>query len=55
MINIKTILNDMYLDYFNNYLTFEKMAEVHGISKEDLKILLELGKKINNKEYKEGE
>lgn len=54
MINIKTVLNDMYLDYFNNYLTIDKMAEVHGLNKEDLKILLALGKKINNKEYQEG-
>lgn len=53
MINIKTILNDMYLDYFNNYLTIEKMATMHGISEDDLKILLTIGKKINHAEYGE--
>ena len=47
MINIKTVLNDMYLDYSNNYLTLDKMAEDYGIRKDDLKILLELGRNIN--------
>ena len=50
-IAIKTLLNDLYLDWFNNYITIEKMSEVHGLSREDMMTLIELGRKINHAEY----
>lgn len=49
--NIKNVLNELYLDYFNNYLTIELMAEHQEMKVEDLKMLIDLGRKINNKEY----
>lgn len=48
---IKTLLNDLYLDWVNNYITIEKMSEVHGLSREDMGILIDLGRKINHAEY----
>ena len=55
MVDFRTALNDLYLDYVNNYLTVEKFAEVQGLSKEDTYMLINLGKKINNKEYSKGD
>lgn len=40
-------LNKFYLDYFNNYLTVEKMAEHHGISAEECRILVAAGKEVH--------
>jgi hypothetical protein len=37
----------LYLDWVNNYLTREKMAEDYGLSMEKLETLLQLGK-LNN-------
>ena len=52
MTPIKEILNEIYLEWFNNYATVEKMAEHHGLDPDDLQKLLDLGRKINNGEYK---
>jgi hypothetical protein len=51
IINTRKYLNALYLDYVNNYVTIEYMAEHECLSVEDLKVLLSIGKKINNKEY----
>ena len=50
-ISIKSMLNEIYLDYVNNYLTTDKYAEEQGINKNDLLFLIDLGKQINNKIY----
>lgn len=50
-ISIKSMLNEIYLDYVNNYLTTDKYAEDQGINKNDLLFLIDLGKQINNKIY----
>lgn len=47
------MLNEIYLDYVNNYLTTEKYAEHQGMNKEDLTFLIDLGRQINNKIYGE--
>ena len=49
--NIRKILKEIYLEYTNEYLTLDFMAEKECISEEDLKMLIDLGKKINEKEY----
>ena len=51
IINTRKYLSALYLDYVNNYVTIEYMAEHERLSVEDLKVLLSIGKKINNKEY----
>lgn len=45
------MLNEIYLEYVNNYLTLERMAENECLAVDDLKLLIDLGRKINNKEY----
>ena len=50
-ISIKSMLNEIYLDYVNNYLTTDKYAEYQGINKDDMLFLIDLGRKINNNIY----
>lgn len=40
-------LIDLYLDYFNNYLTVERFAEHYQIAVEDAKEILKMGKSIH--------
>jgi len=37
----------IYLDYYNNYLLIETMAEHYGIRAKTMSRLVELGRKIN--------
>ena len=37
-------LRDFYLDWFNNYLTVEKIAEHHGIGVDDAEALIKMGR-----------
>ena len=50
-ISIQSMLNTIYLDYVNNYLTTDKYAEEQGMNKDDLLYLIDLGRQINNKMY----
>lgn len=50
-ISIKSMLNEIYLDYVNNYLTTDKYAEYQGINKDDLTLLLDMGRQINHNIY----
>lgn len=43
--SIKKLLNAIYLEYVNEYLTIDCMSEKEEINKEDLKKLLEICKK----------
>lgn len=43
-------LIDLYLDYFNNYLTVERFAEHYQIAVEDAKEILRIGKAIHQYE-----
>jgi hypothetical protein len=47
IMNIRKTLNEIYLDYFNNYLTIEKFAEHNLITVDNAKILIGVGKGIN--------
>jgi len=44
---MKIALADLFLDYFNNYLTIEKFAEHNEMEVADAKILLDLGRKYH--------
>lgn len=50
-ISIKSMLNEIYLDYVNNYLTTDKYAEHQGLNKNDLLFLIDLGRQVNTKIY----
>jgi hypothetical protein len=39
---------DFYIDYFNNYLSVEKIAEHNGITEKEANLLIREGKKINH-------
>ena len=38
-----------YLDWFNNYLSVEKLAEFYGITENKAVTLIDMGRVINNK------
>ena len=53
---MRKILNEAYLDYFNNYLTVALYAEHNGLTELQASMLIALGKDINNnREQKGGE
>ena len=41
------ILREMFLDYYNNYLTVALFAEHNGISEQDAQTLIDLGYKYH--------
>ena len=40
-------LIEFYLDWFNNYLTVEKIAEHHGLDVDDAKALISMGRHMH--------
>ena len=40
---------DFYLDWFNNYLTVEKLAEHHGLDVDDAKALISMGRYMHHR------
>ena len=44
----KEMLADMYLDWFNNFLTYERYAEYYSISVDEAKQVINLGRTYHN-------
>ncbi len=42
-------LIDFYMDWFNNYLTVEKIAEHHGIGVDDAEALIKMGRYMHQR------
>ena len=42
-------LREFYLDWFNNYLTVEKIAEHHGLDVDDAKALINMGRYLHHR------
>ena len=40
---------DFYLDWVNNYLTVETMAEHHGLDVDDAKALINMGRHMHHR------
>ena len=40
-------LKEMYLDWYNNYLTVDKIAEHHGLESDDMDKLIDLGRRYH--------
>jgi len=40
---------DFYLDWFNNYLTVEKLAEHHGLDVDDAQALINMGRYMHHR------
>ena len=49
--DIKSILKKIYLEYKNDYLTTERMAEHNEMDEEDIKRLIEMGRYYYNNRY----
>lgn len=49
---MKTKLQNLFLDYFNNFLTVPYFAEYYGFSVEKAKRIIKLGEKIHEKRRK---
>ncbi len=48
MKQLSTVLANLYLDYFNNYLTVSTFAEHHGLTPVQAKTLLDMGRDVHN-------
>jgi hypothetical protein len=48
---IKEFLKNIYIEYKNNYLTSEKMAEHNEMDEQDIKMLIEMGRYYYNNRY----
>jgi len=42
-------INEMYLDWFNNFLTIERFAEYYGIREQTAKYIIRAGRIANHK------
>jgi len=51
--NYRTLMSiqiiDFYLDWFNNYLTIEKIAEHHGLEVDEAKALITMGRYMHHR------
>lgn len=43
-------LNDLYIQYCNDFLSVERFASYHGLSVADMQKLIDLGRHINHNE-----
>ncbi len=50
---MRQILIDLYLDYRNNYISYEVMAEHHGITPNEMKVLLGVARSVFESEHPE--
>lgn len=46
---VKDFLNDLYLDWVNNYITLDRMAEDYGMDENDMNDLLCIACKVHEK------
>ena len=46
--NAREYLTGVWRDWFNNYLTLNKMAADHNINADDLAILIKMGRDLHN-------
>lgn len=46
---VKDFLNELYLDWVNNYITLDRMAEDYGMGKNDMNDLLFIACKVYEK------
>lgn len=47
---METII-EMYLNYFNKFLTVEKFAEWYWLDEEDARIIIDMGYKYNERKF----
>jgi hypothetical protein len=52
---MKNRIKELYLDYFNNFLTIACFAEYHQLSEEKARRILFIGRKLNDRKGKHNE
>lgn len=50
--SVRQFLIDLYIEYWNDYLTIETMADHKGLKDDDMKRLIDLGRSLYDKTYK---
>lgn len=46
-------LNNIYLDWFNNFITTERFAEVYGINQHDARLLIDICRNAHRNKHNE--
>lgn len=49
----RSLLEALYLDYFNNYLSVEKYAEHNGLTTEQAEAVLRLARSVHESQHPE--
>jgi len=44
----KRMYEEMYLDYYNNFISTQRFAEYYNLSIEEAEIIIEEGRRINH-------
>ena len=44
-------IEEMYIEWFNNYLTTERFAERYNLGLAEVENIIDLGRQINHKKY----
>lgn len=52
-VNIRENLIEVYIDWCNNFVTIPAFADYYGLSEEESKQVIELGKKIYERRIKD--
>ena len=52
MVDVRKVLKDIYVEWWNDYITVETMADHQGLKDEDMNFLIDLGKRLYKGEYK---
>ena len=52
-ITARDLLTEVWLDYFNNYITVDKYADHNGLTVEHAKALLDLAYQVENSKHPE--
>jgi hypothetical protein len=53
MKQLREILNEYYLEWFNSYLSIAQFAEHHGLTPNQAARLVEIGREINHTKHPE--
>lgn len=51
IINIKEVLNEMYLDWVNNFATISAFASWYGVDEKESRAIIDMGRKIHEKYF----
>lgn len=49
--NIKEVLNDVYLDWVNNFATIPAFASWYGVDEKEARAIIDMGRKIHEKYF----